>query len=145
MIAQLWSPHWPQACRFQLLVCVTFTFYGNNTLDKALWVYHLILIVLNCSNEIKWIRSHNCAGVSVVETTYNILLFFCYNTADGDTHHSCSNSRIDSNIRRAERRWRQTHLLVHRDITILVYTSLVDVYRERLVAAKYSCFCEKIR
>ena len=35
-------------------------------------------------------------------------------------------------LRRAERRWRQTRLLVHRDI----YTSLGDVYRAKLVAAK---------
>ena len=43
--------------------------------------------------------------------------------------------------RRGERRWRQTRLLVHRDI----YTSLRDVYRENWVAAKSSFFCEKIR
>ena len=45
-------------------------------------VYHLTLIVLNSSNEIKWIRSHNCAGVSIVEKNpykwiVNTLLFFC--------------------------------------------------------------------
>ena len=44
-------------------------------------------------------------------------------------------------LRRAERRWPQTCLLVHTDI----YTSLRDVYRETLVAAKSSFFCEKIR
>ena len=44
-------------------------------------------------------------------------------------------------LRRAKRRWRQTRLLLHRDI----YTNLRDVYREKLVAAKSSFFCEKIR
>ena len=41
----------------------------------------------------------------------------------------------------AKRHLRRDRLLVHRDI----YTSLQDVYRVKLVAAKYSFFCEKIR
>ena len=43
-------------------------------------------------------------------------------------------------LRRAERRWRQTRLVVHRDM----YTSLRDAYREKLVACKSAFYCEKI-
>ena len=55
--------------------------------------------------------------------------------------HNTGLSVAKRELRRAERRWRQTRLLVHRDL----YTSLRDVYREKLVAAKSSFFCKKIR
>ena len=43
-------------------------------------------------------------------------------------------------LRRAERRWRQTRLEVHRDM----YTSSRDAYIDKLVGCKSAVYCEKI-
>ena len=49
-------------------------------------------------------------------------------------------SEAKRQLRRAERRWRQTRLTVHRDM----FTSLRDTYRRELITTKSAYFCDKI-
>ena len=49
-------------------------------------------------------------------------------------------SEANRQLRRAERRWRQTRLTVHRDM----FTSLRDTYRRELITMKSAYFCDKI-
>ena len=49
-------------------------------------------------------------------------------------------SEAKRQLRRAERRWRQTRLTVHRDM----FTSLRDTYRRELITTKSVYFCDKI-
>ena len=50
-------------------------------------------------------------------------------------------SEAKRKLRRAERRWRQTRLTVHRDML----TSLRDTYRRELITTKSAHFCDKIQ
>ena len=50
-------------------------------------------------------------------------------------------SEAKRQLRRAERRWRQSRLTVHRDM----FTSLRDTYRHELITTKSAYFCDKIQ
>ena len=48
--------------------------------------------------------------------------------------------RMRQNVRQAERKWRHTRLVVHRQI----YTNLRDTFKQSISSAKSDCYCAKI-